>query len=195
VGTGGAVVFVSSLGWFLAGQGLDRADKYSSIMAMFMGVAGLVVGGLSWLRQRQRPAEAGYSVWGREESILVNEVCVPSDLPTWPKHFDGYRFLREESGDVRVFGGQGLATVGDFPATMNGCAHQRFFIRWRTLGGHSVAASLVSVPDLITVDGAAYGSSGWMSSDGCGQPAWEVIHDERLLVDVHVSWQVWVPTS
>jgi hypothetical protein len=162
VGTGGAVVFVGSLGWFLVGQGLDRADKYSSIMAMVIGVIGLVVGGLRWLRQRQRPAQARYSVWGREESDIVNEVCAPSDLPAWPEHFNGYRFLREETGGVRVFGGQKPATVADFPATMNGCAHQRFFIRWRTLGGHSVAASLVSVPDLITVETAAYGSSGWM---------------------------------
>ncbi|WP_199515978.1 hypothetical protein [Nucisporomicrobium flavum] len=186
---------MGSLGWFLAGQGLDRADKYSSIMAMFIAVAGLVVGGLSWLLRRQRPAGASYSVWDKEEGGLVNEVCAPSDLPAWPRHFEGYRFLREESGGVRVFGGQGLAIMSDFPATMNGCAHQRFFVRWRTLGGHSVAASLVSVPDLITVEAAAYGSSGWMSSHGCGQPAWEVIKDEQSLVDVVVSWQVWVPTS
>ncbi|MBQ0905783.1 hypothetical protein [Micromonospora sp. U21] len=180
---------------FLRAQGLERADRYSSIIAAFLAVATLIVGALGWLRRRQRPAHAHHSPWGTEEAEIVNKVSAPSESPAWPEHFDGYRLLREESGSVRVFGGQGLATVMGFPATMNGCAHQRFFIRWRTLGGQSVAASLVSVPDLITVEPAAYGSSGWMSSDGCGQPAWELIHDDNSLVDVQLAWQVWIPTA
>nr|WP_240742261.1 hypothetical protein [Micromonospora zingiberis] len=178
---------------FLTGQGLERADKYASIIATFVGLASLIVGGLS--RLHLRPASAGKSPWGTEDADVINEACAPSALPAWPDHLDGYRLLREESGSVRVFAGQGLATVVDFPATMNGCAHQRFCIRWRTLGGQSVAASLVSMPDLITIEPAAYGHSGWMASHGCGQPAWELVQEDNSLVDVQIAWQVWVPSA
>ncbi|MEU7612328.1 hypothetical protein [Micromonospora sp. NPDC049204] len=194
-GVGGAVLFMIGLIAFLRGQGLERADKYASIIAVLVAVFTLIVGGLGRLQRRQRPARVAQSSWGTNEASVINQVCDPSALPAWPDHFEGYRFLREESGSVRVFAGQGLATVVGFPATMNGCAHQRFFIRWRTLGGQSVAASLVSVPDLITVETAAYGPGGWMSSHGCGQPAWELVQDDGSLVDVHIAWQVWVPTA
>ena len=195
VGACAAAILVSGLIAFVGGQGLDRADKYSSIIAALVAIGGLTGTGLSWLWRRQRPSHAHHSPWGASEAEIVNEVCPPSELPAWPEYFDGYRFLREESASVRVFGGQGLATVVDFPATMNGCAHQRFFVRWRALGGQSVAASLVSAPDRITVESAAYGSAGWMSSHGCGQPAWELLHDDSSSIDVQLTWQVWIPAA
>ncbi|GIG93168.1 hypothetical protein [Plantactinospora endophytica] len=193
--TAAGVVGLAVFGGFLMLAGLDVADKIASIVGVFIA---LITGGaaiVGWL-MRNRPTEDRPSPWGIDVADLVNETGPAGSLPDWPQSFPGYNLGVQGNTTVRVFGGEGgLATIPGFPATMNGCAHQRFLIRWRSLGDVPIAASLVSAPDLITVEPAAYGTAGWMSSHGCGQPAWGIVHDDSRIEDISVTWQVWVPTA
>jgi len=53
------------------------------------------------------------------------------------------------------------STLYDFPATMNGCGLQRFYVRWRAAAPEAVVeATLVSVPDVIVMAGSSVGSVG-----------------------------------
>lgn len=184
------------LGLYFVTEGLDRADKLASVTATFLGIMAIAGPALTWLWRRSRQlADPGQSPWGSSLASTINEVSVSSGTPEWPQTFTGYRFDREGSAGLRLFSGKDITVITDFPATMNGCAHQRFFIRWRSLGDRSVEASLVSTPDLITVHEAVTGSSGWMASHGCGQPAWKFLEDENSMADIQVNWQVWVPSA
>ncbi|RIW39881.1 hypothetical protein D3H59_30140 [Micromonospora endophytica] len=182
------MLVAASLAALLVGAGLDGADRISSVIAMLMAVVGGAVSLVLWLgRGRQPDADVR---WGDADLVARSG----PDRPDWPSTWPGYRFDRSGDGIIRVFGGPDSALIDGFPATMNGCAHQRFFIRWRALGGHQVTAMLVSMPDLIPMADPVSGTSGWFASHGCAQPSWSW-PDSEILVDVQVSWQVWVPVA
>ncbi|MEV0827993.1 hypothetical protein [Nonomuraea rubra] len=179
--------------WLLINAGLDHADKISSVTAVTLGLLVAGSSALNWLYQRRAaPAAGAGDRWGAGN--VVTEIGRLEDLPAWPVSYPGYRYDREDSTTVRIFGGQRPAVVDRFPVTMNGCAHQRFFVRWRTLGEEQVKVQVVASPDLIPIAEPVEGSAGWIASHGCGQPSWMVAGESRL-VDVHVAWQRWVPDT
>jgi hypothetical protein len=56
----GAAVAAAGLAFFLANQGLERADQWSSVLSLLVvGVPGLVIAPMS--RRRRRPRAAGAS--------------------------------------------------------------------------------------------------------------------------------------
>lgn len=115
--------------------------------------------------------------------------------PPFPTAATGYSFSRSVQTTVRAFEGTKWATVTDFPATMNGCDQQRFYIRWRSLNpSAAIQATFVSSPDDIVLDAPVTGTAGWQSGYGCGQPAFRLsstASDGSTLADVVVEYQVW----
>ncbi|TNH26841.1 hypothetical protein FHG89_19850 [Micromonospora orduensis] len=193
----GMLVAVAGFAWLLSNAGLDRADKISSITAVALGLLLAVISCLGWLhRHRAAPAAtlaaAADNRWGSGD--VVTRTGRLEDLPDWPVSYPGYRYDSEGSASVRIFGGKGPVVVDGFPAKMNGCAHQQFFVRWRALGEEQIRVQVVASPDLIPIAEAAEGSAGWMASHGCGQPSWTVAAESQI-VDVHVRWQRWVPDT
>ncbi|MCW6005853.1 hypothetical protein K1W54_14880 [Micromonospora sp. CPCC 205371] len=183
--------------WLLVSVGLDRADKISSVTAVALSLLLAIISGLGWLHLHRAAPTTGPAAttdprWGSGD--VVTETGRRDELPNWPAGYPGYRYADEGTASVRVFGGQGPAVVNGFPVTMNGCDHQRFFVRWRTLGGQRVSAEVVSTPDLISIANAAEGNAGWIASHGCGQPCWTNAAVSQI-VDVYVSWQRWVPEA
>lgn len=189
----GMLVAGAGFTWLMINAGLDRADKISSVTAVALGLLLASISGLSWLYQRRAaPTAEADNRWGA--GGVVTETGPLEALPSWPVSYPGYRYDSEGSTSVRIFGGQGPAVVDGFPATMNGCAHQRFFVRWRTLGEEQVRVQVVASPDLIPIAEVAEGSAGWIASHGCGQPSWTIAAESQI-VDVHVRWQRWVPDT
>ena len=182
------VLVAAGLAAWLTGVGLDAADKISSVIAMVIAAVVAVVTVALWLRRRyQLDADSRWA-----DADLVARTG--PDRPDWPAAWPGYRFDRTGDALIRVFGGPDPAVIDGFPATMNGCAHQLFFIRWWALGDHRMTARLVSMPDLIPMSDPVSGTSGWFASHGCAQPAWSK-QDSEILADVQVTWQVWVPAA
>jgi hypothetical protein len=85
----------------------------------------------------------------------------------------------------------------NFPATMNGCVQQRFYVRWRSLNPNAVVeASFGSVPEGFVLDRPVSGFAGWQSGYGCGQPVFllKSSRDGSTLTDIIVEVQRFVPT-
>ncbi|GLZ40776.1 serine/threonine protein kinase [Actinokineospora sp. NBRC 105648] len=113
--------------------------------------------------------------------------------PAFPTKVDGYTLVDTIKDTPRAFTGTEWTTVTDFPLTMNGCDRQRFYIRWRALNREAVVEStLLNAADEVAGD-TAKGTAGWMSSDGCGQPAFRMpaAAGESTLTDVVVEAQRW----
>lgn len=115
--------------------------------------------------------------------------------PGFPSHVDGFALVREWRETTRVFENVGdWSTLYDFPATMNGCGMQRFYIRWRAAAAEAVVeATLVSTGDLIVMADSSTGTVGWMAGWGCGQPAFRLqsLTGEGNLTDVVIEVQQW----
>lgn len=53
VATVSVALLLAGLAWFLADQHLDRADKWASVVGMFVGIAGLLLSGYSLVQTRR----------------------------------------------------------------------------------------------------------------------------------------------
>jgi hypothetical protein len=115
--------------------------------------------------------------------------------PGFPDRVAGFALAREWRETTRVFEHTAdWSTLYEFPATMNGCGMQRFFIRWRTAApGVVIEATLVSAPDLIVMVEPDAGTVGWMAGSGCGQPAFRMRSSsgDGNLADVIIEVQRW----
>jgi hypothetical protein len=115
--------------------------------------------------------------------------------PAFPEHVDRFAPKREWRETTRVFENtDDWSTLYDFPATMNGCGMQRFYVRWRAAAPEAmIEATLVSVPDVIVMVDSGVGSVGWMAGWGCGQPAFRLrsLPGDGNLIDVVVEVQQW----
>jgi hypothetical protein len=99
---------------------------------------------------------------------------------------------------VRLFDDKRWQTLYQFPATMNGCDQQRFYVRWRSLDPSAeVEATWLSYNGSIVLSKAVRGSAGWQSSDGCSQPGFRLRSSgsESTLMDVVVDVQRWEASS
>jgi hypothetical protein len=139
------------------------------------------------------PAET-WPTPGNELAEPLEAVPAGGKPPAFPDAVEGYSLNREWRETVRAFEGMEWATVYEFPATMNSCGLQRFYIRWRTANEQATAEAtfLSSTGDIVLEDPVA-GVAGWMSSYGCGQPAFRMKSsaDESTLTDVVIEIQQW----
>lgn len=117
--------------------------------------------------------------------------------PPFPESVEGYALSNEWRETVRAFEGEEWSTIFEYPATMNGCDMQRFYVRWRSVNPAAIVeAALLTSTDEILLVGPARGGVGWMTSYGCGQPAFRMIGtvdtaNESNLTDVVVEVQQW----
>lgn len=131
---------------------------------------------------------------------FVNEAVSGRGSPRgFPTSVDDYRLSYEDSVTTRAFE-TGVRQVFDVPATMNGCAGQRFFVRWSAREDYTIEATWVypgppDEPVFEPAGGTAAGSAGFMISYGCTQPAFRLIEapGPGNLTDVTVEYQVWEP--
>jgi hypothetical protein len=106
----------------------------------------------------------------------------------------GYSLADENRETVRVFDDEQWQLLEQFPATMNGCDQQRFYIRWRSLDPTAeVEATWVSSDGSEIENKAVRGSAGWQSNYGCSQPAFRLRKSGSgsTLDDVVVDVQRW----
>ncbi len=120
-----------------------------------------------------------------------------STPPTFPDHVEGYALSHEWRETIRAFEGEEWSTIFEYPATMNGCGLQRFYVRWRTVNVNAIVeATLLDSGGEIVLVTPASGGAGWMSSYGCGQPGFRMNgtvdpDDMSNLTDVVVEVQQW----
>lgn len=110
--------------------------------------------------------------------------------PAFPRTVEGYELADEWRTTIRAFTGDTWVSSSSFPATMNGCDQQRFYVRWRA--PQSVEATFRSM-DGIALSDPATGTAGFMSSYGCSRPSFQVATSVggSTLVDVVVEVQRW----
>jgi serine/threonine protein kinase len=137
--------------------------------------------------------------WG-DGDVVLHAVRSPSEArPPFPEEVPGYSLDDEDRQTVRVFSGEKQwRTLDDFPATMNGCDQQRFYVRWRSLDPTAdVEATWLTYDGSDVLSKAVRGSAGWQSSDGCSQPAFRLHsgRSESTLTDVVVDVQRWEASS
>jgi serine/threonine protein kinase len=129
-----------------------------------------------------------------EDSEQVLAFPAGTTPPPFPAKVSGYTLENAWRDTPRAFQGAEWTTLYEFPATMNGCSQQRFYIRWRSVNPNAtIEASLISSFDEILLHGPAPGAAGWMSSYGCAQPAFRFITstDDSSLSDIVVEVQQW----
>jgi eukaryotic-like serine/threonine-protein kinase len=128
---------------------------------------------------------------------VLRAVPVGQGVPAFPTKVTGYAVQRQWTETVRAFTGSTWSTMTNFPATMNGCVQQRFYVRWRSLNPNAVVeASFGSVPEGFVLDRPVSGVAGWQSGYGCGQPMFllKSSRDGSTLTDIIVEVQRFVPT-
>lgn len=126
---------------------------------------------------------------------IGNQVVMGSaPSPTFPISLAGWRLSDSWSELPRVFSDGGWTDLSgpgeaDFPSTMNGCADQRFLIRWRAVD------STAKLEAGIAGGGSVTANAGWMGIDGCEMPRIQVVSfdDGASLTDVTIDVQRWVP--
>ncbi|MEU4426192.1 hypothetical protein AB0F81_36695 [Actinoplanes sp. NPDC024001] len=123
--------------------------------------------------------------------------------PDFPDTLAGWQLADQWADQTRVFGEWTSLCAGDdcahsYPATMNGCANQRFLLRWRSNGGEKLTfAHGTMAGDIGTLAEEQLTepvSIGWAELHGCGWPLWKH-SDPNGVTDVTVSVQQWTPTA
>lgn len=137
----------------------------------------------------------GSSPWPSPGTDLAEspEARPAGEPPEFPSRVDGYELAGEWRSIERAFESADWTTIYEFPATMNGCVRQRFYVRWRAANPDAVVeATMVSTGVIVLVEPAA-GAVGWMSGSGCAQPAFRMQDSagESTLTDVFVEVQQW----
>ncbi len=161
-----------------------------------LGGCTVVVDGTAQVVTSSTVATAAGDGWpepGHELTEPMN-VLPAGSPPPFPETVAGYSLAEEWHETVRAFSGEDWSTIYEFPATMNGCDLQRFYIRWRAVNESAkVEVTFLSSPDEIVLGDPVDGVAGWMSGYGCGQPAFRLKHsnDESTLTDVAVEVQRW----
>lgn len=126
-------------------------------------------------------------------------------IPAFPLELNGYRFEGgkdfwgksfSENGTIRVFQGSGWQGIHKFPATMNGCSHGVFMIRWRSAHPDTpVESSVRSYNAAVATDTKAAQGFGYMSGTNCEQPMFKFSDEPNrhgaTLVDVHYELKFW----
>lgn len=126
--------------------------------------------------------------------------------PDFPTVLQGWRLRREWEAHLRVFCGEWRSLSPDdpddpYPATMNGCANQRFLIRWRSIGGAPVRFGCGTVAGnigtIVENELSAPAVCGWAELHGCGWPLWQFVEQKNggNLGDIAVAVQSWIASA
>jgi len=125
--------------------------------------------------------------------------------PNFPGELAGWQKQREWSETSRAFTGQWTSVCGSdvcdnpYPATMNGCAGQRFLVRWRSLGDPVQFAYGEVTGDVGTVvekQLAKPADRGWAELSGCSWPLWQYSSGHpSTLGDIAVTVQQWAAAA
>jgi hypothetical protein len=122
--------------------------------------------------------------------------------PEFPTKLVGWQLQAEWADGTRAFTGSWSSLCGEeacphrYPATMNGCANQRFLIRWRSLGGPVLFAYGEVTGDVGTIADqqlAKPTDRGWAELTGCSWPLWQYVAQDNgsNLGDIAVAVQHW----
>ena len=124
--------------------------------------------------------------------------------PAFPDKLDGWQQQRDWTEITRAFTGQWTSVCGSntcndpYPATMNGCANQRFLIRWRSLNDPVLFAYGEVTGDIGTIAEKQLtepATQGWAELTGCSWPLWQYTDGHpSTLGDITVAVQQWTPT-
>jgi hypothetical protein len=138
-------------------------------------------------------------VWQDADVVLRAVRSQDQERPAFPDEVRGYSLADQNRETLRIFtGDKQWYTLDQFPATMNGCDQQRFYVRWRSLDPTAeVEATWVSSDGSEIENKAVRGSAGWQSNYGCSQPAFRLQKSGpgSTLDDVVVEVQRWVASS
>jgi hypothetical protein len=125
--------------------------------------------------------------------------------PAFPDDLKGWQRQREWTETTRAFTDQWASVCGSdtctnpYPATMNGCAQQKFLVRWRSLDDPVLFGYGEVTGDVGTVVEdhlSAAAAQGWAELSGCSWPLWQYSAGKpSTLGDVAVSVQQWTPTA
>jgi hypothetical protein len=140
------------------------------------------------------PQQLGVYTASSSETILA-----------FPSELSGHRFEAgkdfwgkpfSEKGTIRVFRGSGWQGIPKFPATMNGCSHGVFMIRWRSAHLETpVESSVRSYNAVVALDTKPAQGFGYMSGTNCEQPMFKFPDATNkhgaTLVDVHYELKFW----
>ena len=120
------------------------------------------------------------------------------ERPAFPAEVPGYSLADQNNETVRIFSDKRWQLLYEFPATMNGCDQQRFYVRWRSLDPSAdVEATWLSGDGSVLLTKSVRGSAGWQSNDGCSQPAFR-LHSSgsrSTLDDVVVDVRRWTASG
>ena len=120
------------------------------------------------------------------------------ERPAFPAEVPGYSLADQNNETVRIFSDKRWQLLYEFPATMNGCDQQRFYVRWRSLDPTAeVEATWVSSDGSRIEDKTVRGTAGWQANYGCSQPAFRLRKSgsRSTLDDVVVDVQRWDASS
>ncbi|MFF2026884.1 protein kinase domain-containing protein [Rhodococcus koreensis] len=128
---------------------------------------------------------------GPQHAGLAPSPEFPQSLPQWTLKTSWTLTTRAFQDSWSKAPGPGQSR---FPATMNGCANQRFLVRWRAVNPNAtVVATHLNAADKPTDQ--VTGNAGWMDLSGCYTPAFQfsASADRSTLTDVTIAVQQWVP--
>ncbi len=160
----------------------------------------LVSAGCSGSGGASRPAAAP-SIAPTWNTVGTSNSMLAGQGPPFPADLNGWQRQREWTEITRAFTGQWTSVCGSdacpnpYPATMNGCADQRFLIRWRSLGDPVLFAygdvSGTTNP-IVEQQMSAPAQQGWAELTGCLWPLWQYQSGlPSTLGDIAVSVQHW----
>ena len=138
------------------------------------------------------------AAWGDADVVLRAVRSQDQEPPAFPGEVRGYSLADRNRETVRIFDDKQWQIIDRFPATMDECDQQRFYVRWRSLDpAAEVEATWVSSDGSEIEKKAVRGSAGWQSNYGCSQPAFRLRSsgNEAALDDIVVEVQRWTASG
>jgi hypothetical protein len=138
------------------------------------------------------------SPWPKNKGLYL--AASSETIPVFPRALSGFRSENNKDfwdhtftcrGSIRVFEGKGWTGVPDFPATMNGCSHGVFMIRWRS---SLPIESALGFHELTVSSGPKRGAFGYMYGTNCDQPMFKFVStagNRSTLTDVFYELKFW----
>ena len=138
------------------------------------------------------------SPWPKKRGVYTATSSETS--PLFPLALSGYRSENNKDfwdhtfaskGSIRIFEGGGWTGIPDFPATMSGCSHGVFMVRWRT--GLPIESAL-GFHERTVSTGPKTGAFGYMYGTNCEQPMFRFVRtagNSSTLTDVFYELKFW----
>ncbi len=136
--------------------------------------------------------------WPKNKGVYL--ASSSETIPAFPRTLSGYRTENDKDfwdhtfvcrGSTRVFEGGAWSGIPDFPATMSGCGHGVFMIRWRSLLPIEFA---LGFHELTVSSSSKMGTFGYMYGTNCEQPMFKFVRTAGSgsnLTDVFYEIRFW----